>query len=108
MLAGDAEPVTGARFQHGTERPFHNPASDGWASLASFVFAGMTGAGLLVVVFGVYLTRSDLFILVGAATMSLAAMGWVAVALVMIGIIVKRWFTFSGRSDKAPRRAKPR
>ncbi len=102
-LGGDAESVVEAQFRVGTEPPFHNPASDGWASLASFVLAGISGLGLLVVVSGVYFTRSDLLILVGAGIMSLAAMGWVFVALLMVGAIVKRWLTFPGKSDKVSR-----
>ena len=101
LLDGDPKPPTPERFQHEIGHSFRNPASDGWASLASFVFAGITGLGLLVVVFGVYLTPSDLLILIGAGVMSLAALGWVIVALLMVGIIVKRWLTFSGKSDKA-------
>ena len=101
-LAPEVEPRDEGR------RPSINPVSESWVSLTSFVFAGLTGLGLLVVVFGVYLIRSDLLILIGAATMSLAAMGWVVVALVMIGIIVKRWLTFSGKPDKALWQAKPK
>ena len=89
------------------EHPLRHPTSESWVSFASFIFAGITGLGLLVLVFGVYLIPSDLLILIGAAIMSLAAMGWVAVALVMIGIIVKRLLTFSDRPDKVSQQAKP-
>ncbi len=101
LLDGDPEPATSEQFQHEIGHSFRNPASDSWASLASFVFAGISGLGLLIVVFGVYLTPSDLLILIGAGIMSLAALGWVIVALLMVGIIVKRWLTFSGKSDRA-------
>ncbi len=103
VLGGDADTVVEAQFRAGTERPFHNPASDDWASLSSFVLAGICGLGLLVVVFGAYLIRSDALLLIGAGIMCLGAIGWVFVAILMVGIIVKRWLTFPGTSDKVSR-----
>ena len=82
-----------------TESSPQDASSGSWMNLASMSCAGISGIGLLVVLFGVYLTPSDLLIVIGAGIMGMAAMGWVIVALVMIGAIVRGWFTFSRKSD---------
>lgn len=102
-----AEPESDRAVRYDIPRTSINPASDNWMGAASFVFAGISGIGLLVVVAGVYLADSDLAILIGVGIMCLAALGWAVVAVMMIGIIIKRWFAFSSTAGKASPRAKP-
>ena len=98
--------------------PNASPASDApsalrfsasnWMGAASVLCAGIAGLGLLLVVFGVLLTPSDLLILIGAGTVVLAAAGWVIVAVLMTGSIIKRWFNGAGAAtSRASSPAKP-
>ena len=78
-----------------------NPTTDSWMGTASFIFAGISGVGFLLVLFGAYLTPNDLLILIGAGIMTMAAVGWVIVAVMMIGSIIRRWwFDIFGKANK--------
>ena len=68
-----------------------------WMDVASFIFAGIAAIGLLVVVFGVFLTPNDMAILVGASIVSLAAFGWLAAAIMLIAVIFKQWLISPGK-----------
>ena len=83
-------------------------SADDWMGAASFVFAGVAAIGMLVVMFGVFLTANDTAVLAGAIIVSLAGLGWLVVGLMMIFSIGKRWFTFSRKASKAPPPPTPR
>ena len=64
-----------------------------WMDVASFIFTGVAAVGLLVVVFGVFLTPNDVALLVGASIITLAAAGWLVSAVTLIVGIIKQWLT---------------
>ena len=80
----DPNPVTAALM----------PVSEhDWLIPAVFIIGAFAALGLVVVVFGAYLTPSITTVVIGVAIMLVAATAWVIAALYLIGGILKRLFT---------------
>ncbi len=87
-----------------------NTPSDDRLGTASFVLAGIAVTGLLIVIFGVFLTPNDMAILIGASIVTLTGIGWTIVAAIMLVSTIKRWFNDSGKANTTapPTRPEPR
>ena len=72
-----------------------------WMDVASFIFTGVAAIGLLIVLFGVFLTPNDLVTLIGALIVTLAAIGWLATAIALLVSIIKLWLTSAGKVSAA-------
>ena len=80
---------------------------DEWMGIASFVLAGVAVIGLLVVIFGLFLTPSELIILIGACIVTLDGIGWVIVATTMLISIIRRWLSDLGKANTPAQPTRP-
>lgn len=64
-----------------------------WLIPAVFIIGAFAALGLVVVVFGAYLTPSITTVVIGVVIMLVAATAWIVAALYLIGGILKRLFT---------------
>lgn len=73
-------------------RPF------GWLDYAFYAIGGIVGIGFLVVLFGAYLIPNLVVILVGTVIVIVGVVAWIFAALLMIAIMLKRFFSRGGKT----------
>ena len=78
------------------------PTVNRWVNAVCYVVAGVSAVGLLLVVLGVYVTHSDLLILIGASVVSLGGVGWIILAALAITGIIRGWLATDGKVDESP------
>ena len=92
--AGTGDARTGGRAARSWVTATLMPVSEyDWLIPAVFIIGAFAALGLVVVVFGAYLTPSITTVVIGVVIMLVAATAWIVAALYLIGGILKRLFT---------------
>ena len=91
----------------GSETEHHIPgaattATRDWWNFAIFSIGGVAALGLVVVLFGAYLTPNDTLIVSGTIIMLLAVIAWILAACYVLVTIAKRWFTPGDKKSRGP------
>ena len=74
-----------------------------WWNFAIFSIGGVAALGLVVVLFGAYLTPSDTAIISGTIIMLIAVIAWILAVCFVIVDVVKRWFLIRDKRSRETR-----
>ena len=74
-----------------------------WWNFAIFSIGGVAALGLVVVLFGAYMTPHDTLIVIGTIILLLAVVAWLLAACLVMANIAKQWLTPRDRKSRGPR-----
>ena len=74
-----------------------------WWNFAMFSIGGVAALGLVVVLFGAYLTPNDTAIISGTIIMLIAVIAWILAACFVIIDVVKQWLIIRGKRSRETR-----
>ena len=74
-----------------------------WWNFAIFSIGGVAAWGLVVVLFGAYLTPSDTAIISGTIIMLIAVIAWILAVCFVIIDVVKQWFLIRDKRSRETR-----
>ena len=74
-----------------------------WWNFAIFSIGGVAALGLVVVLFGAYLTPNDTAIISGTIIMLIAVIAWIFAVCFVIVDVVKRWFVIRDKRSRETR-----
>ena len=91
-----------------TELGHNAPVTEGrakrdWWNFAMFSIGGLAALGLVVVLFGAYLTPNDSAIISGTIIMLIAVIAWILAVCFVIVDVVKRWFVIRDKRSRETR-----
>ena len=93
-------PIT--ELGHGAPVAEHHAKRDWW-NFAIFSIGGVAALGLVVVLFGAYITPNDAAIISGTIIMLIAVVAWLLAACFVIVDIVKQWFIIRDKRSRETR-----
>ena len=71
-----------------------------WWNFAIFSIGGVAALGLVVVLFGAYITPHDTVIVSGTIILLLAVVAWILAACIVVANVAKQWLTPRDRKSR--------